>query len=88
MPPVTATAAPPAVIAEPSIAVIVCTPFSNVSLANGLKVTGVSSFVVIASAAMSATGVTVMASVLATAAAMPSLVEIVRLIGVAGEPVL
>ena len=60
---VTATAAPPAVIAVPLTAVMVRPGFSNESLPSTLIVTAVSSAVVTVSSAMSATGVTVIATV-------------------------
>ena len=62
LPLVTATAAPPAVMAKPLTAVMVRAGFSNVSLPSTEIVTAVSSAVEAVSSAMSATGVTVMAT--------------------------
>ena len=87
VPPVTLTE-PPTVMAEPLMAVMAWTGFSKVSFANGANVTGVSSFVAIESSVISATGDTVIATVLATEGAMPSEVETVRVTGAAGDPVL
>ncbi len=79
----TVTAAPPAVMAVPLMAVICGLAPSKLSAVapfvpvTGLNEIGMSSFVVTVSAVMSATGVTVMATVSVSVSA-PSLVAMVR----------
>ena len=77
LPLATATAAPPAVIGVPLTAVMVRAGFSNVSLPSTEIVTAVSSAVEAVSSAMSATGVTVIAT-LSVSVRLPSLVSTVR----------
>ena len=78
LPLVTATL-PPTAIPVPLIEVIAGAP-SNVSLPNGLNVTGVSSAVVVLSLAISTTGVTVMAT-RSVSVAVPSVVCTVSVAG-------
>ncbi|GJD50809.1 hypothetical protein OPKNFCMD_3555 [Methylobacterium crusticola] len=75
MPFATATAAPPRLIAAPLTAVMVRAGFSKLSLARTARVTGVSSGVLAASLAMSATGAMtiVLASVSVSGAPAPVL---------------